>query len=251
MSAALDYGVQDQVQLEPFDDNFFDSKQNIYKEDDNENNIEVDNNLKKNPFYVGTTPTSVSTMNDYDLYKNYKRAICICLKNNVQNTSNVVISSIYNKYITLNVYEELSNYFTLKIVSIKLLKNKFHRQTALLLDRNIISIFNNSNIELDGEEIIVPLFEIKENVIHLYNTMYESEYNINILSDLNTLYQYFDCNKVKRLILPRYSQIMNDISESNYWTNPYNCEINITKQFQERNFKLKERMPFMAFFPKS
>lgn len=235
--ADLDFGVN--FRLESFDDNFFDSQdQTLSDEEKSDQSVP---GAIKNPFFVGMNPTLVNQMPDFDLYRNYKRALCICLKNGT-NVSSSSTAPIYKRIMTAEIFQELSQYFTLVVVSIKLLKNKFHRQTALLLDRNILNHFNSSNIALEGNEIVIPLLELKEEVIPIYNSMYEPQYDISVLQKINTLYQYFDCNKISGLVLSRISHIVRDISESNYWSNPYNCEVNITEAFQQRKFRYKEPM---------
>ena len=42
--------------------------------------------------------------------------------------------------------EEINKHLTLMPMSIKLIKNKFHRTIALLLDKSLLSLFNSNNI---------------------------------------------------------------------------------------------------------
>ena len=64
--------------------------------------------------------------------------------------------------------------------------------------------------------------------------------DFNTLITSNVLYQYFNVESYKGIVLERMSRMTCDLKESAYWTNPYYCAINITEAFQSRTFKFKE-----------
>lgn len=239
MNSQLDHGIiKSNLQLNlinEFNDNFFDDLNN----DLNKNYAleTLSDGLIYNPFYVGSNNNILLNMSDFEIFSKYKRAIIICIKSGCETaTSN--LSIIYQKIIKNSDLEELSKYYTLVKVSVKLLKNKYHRMSSLIIERPILTIFNSSNICLENQEIIIPCLDLKENNINIMNHMYEAPYDFDSLMTCNILQKYFDCNSY--IVLDRLTKIYNNLKESDYWTNKYHCDINLTSAFQNRTFKFKE-----------
>src|SRR5205085_492981 len=157
---------------------------------------------------------------DFDIFSKYKRALVICLRKGCE-TAISNLSIIYQKIIKTSDLEELSRYYTLVKVSVKLLKNKHHRMTSLILERPILTIFNSSNMMLENQEIIIPCLDLKEDNIDIINHMYEPPYNFESMMICNVLYKYFSCSSYTNL--EKMSVIFNNIKESDYWTNKYHC----------------------------
>lgn len=199
-----------------FDDNFFETskKESI--------NIKI-----SNPFFVNITRNS-----NHDILK-YTYALGMCKKNEC-NVSQSILSKIYEKQLKQSELKIFKDYYTLVKVSINLLENKYHNQTYLVLDKSILSMFNHSSIDLNEKEIVVLLFELTENLVNIYNLMYESSYNIDIISKANTLYQYFNCDLYKNDILNKLMKIYLDINDTDYWTLSSNCNINLSNKFSKR-----------------
>lgn len=240
MSTDLDFGVKpnlilDSVKYDELDDNFFgeDSFELLPSDDI------IEEDYVKNPFYVGCGNSNLLNLEDGDLYKNYKRAIAICLKTGCTNTQSS-LAQIYERILKKSDIDELGQNYILCPVSIKLLKNKFHHKTAMIIDRHILTLLNGNNIALESSEVVVPLFDLNENTVLLYNNMYESSYDAKTLIATNVIYQYLNCDSYNYIVLDRLSKIINDLKEVSYWSNIYNCKINITDFFVKRVFKYKK-----------
>jgi hypothetical protein len=238
MSSDLDFGVVSKVPYDPamndMDDNFFENKSNPPQPE----KVVIQDGHIKNPFYVSAN-TQLSDMSDSDLYTKYKSVISLCRKNSC-NAQQSVLSHMYQRTLKQTEFEELTQYFTIVKVSQKLLKNKYHRNSSLIVERPVLTPFNNSQIYLENEEVVVPLFELSEDQVQLYTSMYESQNTIDIIGKVNVLFQYFTCDSYKTVITERLTKLFSDINETNYWTNPYHCEIDITQRFRERAFRAKE-----------
>ncbi len=194
-----------------------------------------------NPFYVGNTnQTQISK----DFYYKYTRVLGLCLKSGItdENTSSFDTKKIYDKYATEENLQELTKYFTLVPISLKIINNKFHQQCVLVLNRQILQLFNASNLSLESDELVIPFPDIDERQLRVYSTLYESECDFNTILMSYTLYQYYNCDTYKNIVLERLSRMTTDLKESNYWTNPYHCMINITELFSSRGFRFKEKL---------
>lgn len=239
MDNDLDYGTKTSpvyVNAE-LDDDFFGT---VLQNSNNQLDINtLDVGYIYNPFYVGRNTSKVMQMTDLELFSKYKRALAFCLKEGAKVEQHILLQ-IYNTVIKETDIAILTNYFTLIPVSVKLLKNKYHKQTGLLIDRPFLNAFNSKNIMLDNDEIIVPLFELDEKIVQLYSLMYESQYDVNTIIAGGVLYKYFNCDSYRTIITNRLTQILGDLKDSQYWINPYNCNINMTAKFQERRFRIKD-----------
>jgi hypothetical protein len=245
MSTDLDFGIATKHlnhltndKDDTLDDNFF-GDANVVEVELLPNDV-LEDGFVNNPFYVSKNNV-VDTMPDAELFSKYKRALALCIRTG-HHQDNIFMSQIYNRTIKMSDLNELAKYFTLVPTSIKMLKNKFHRRTALIINRPSLLEFNTSKIVLDNDEIIIPLLTIEENFVHLYNSMYESSYDLNVISIGSVLYKYFNCDTYRTVVLDRLSKIFSDLKETNYWTNPYNCKINLTQKYQERTFRDKETL---------
>ena len=228
MASNLDFGEDD--------DNFFNSEKlqaSVGKSEDS----------NMNPFYVSNNNQTLSTSeNKSHIYSRFRRSIGLCLKNGLPNGSTYDVKKIYNKYATENDLKEMTKYFTLVPISIKIINNKFHYSTALILHRQVLTAFNTLGTVLESEELVIPFLDITESQLKMYASLYESDYDLNTMLLGNTLYQYYNCETYKNIVLERLSRMTTDLKESNYWTNPYNCNINITDLFRTRNFRFKEKL---------
>lgn len=239
MDNDLDYGTQTSpvyVNAE-LDDDFFGTVAQASNNQTDNTNLETGNVY--NPFYIGRDNSKVIKMSDLELFSKYKRSLAFCLKDGVKVDQNILLY-VYQKIIKETDIEMLTNFFTLIPASIKLVKNKYHRQTALIVDRPFLVSFNSKNIMLDNDEIIIPLFELDEKTVHLYSLMYEPQYNVTTIITGGILYKYFNCDSYRTIVTNRLTQILGDLKDSQYWLNPYNCNINMTSKFKERRFRIKD-----------
>jgi len=194
----------------------------------------------KNPFYVGNNNLQLAPA----VYYKHKRVLGLCLKNGLSdsNVTSFDTRKIYDKSTSDDDIQELTQYFTLVPLSMKLINNKFHSNCTLVLSREILAPFNSLNIILENEELVIPFPDINESQVRVYGSLYESDYEFNTVLLGYTLYQYYNCDTYKNIVLERLSRMTTDLKESNYWNNPYHCMINITDLFRNRGFRFKEKL---------
>lgn len=238
MSSELDFGVNPNIKFtsapdDDINDNFFENA--LSNKTSSENHVE--DGFVVNPFFVGLTQTTAN-LQDAELFR-FTTAVALCRKNGCV-AQQSTLSHIYQKTLKQSDFETLSQYYTVVRTNIKLLKNKHHRMTSLVISRPILSIFNSAQLQLENEEVVVPLFELSEDQVRLYASMYESQYSLDIVNKVNVMFQYFTCETYKSVINDRLVKLFADINETNYWTLPYHCDINISQIFQNRTFKSKE-----------
>lgn len=210
------------------DDNFFEADMNFQQKQKDIKNT--------NPFYVSNNNELVA-----DAYK-FQRVLGLCLKDSVKLESSFDTKNIYNKNMTEEELNELSKYYTLLPVTIKVINNKLHHQCAIVLSGDNLQRFNSSNILLNILELVIPFLEINENQLRIYSKLYESDIDFERIAMSYTLCQYYNCDTNNYIVLDRLSKMINDSKESSYWSNYYHCQLNITDLFNSRGFQFKEKM---------
>jgi hypothetical protein len=204
---------------------------------DGENHVIMKEGECENPFFVGLHEIPLNKLNEKTLYSTYKRAFVLCMRDSFNNEEDA--RNIF-KFITTNdELKNLGNFFTLVHVSKNLLKNNMHYNQAVIVKKNYLEPFNHSGIDLEQDEIVIPLYELREKYAKLYSALYESQYSLNKLGDAISLTNFYNTN-YKTPVIKQLSQMILNIKEADFWTNKYNCSINMTDIFNKRSFQYKE-----------
>ncbi len=193
-----------------------------------------------NPFFVTTAGGNLKDTDVLSIYSAHKRVIVICLTNSYDNNlDGNDLKQIYSPVISKDNYKKLGKCLTLINASRKLLKNTSHFKQAMYVNKSYLHDFNHNKIEFTDEEIVISLFDLKEESANKYLNLYENPYDLSHLLDTMVLYKYYNCETYKHPILKHISNISNNIKESDFWTNPIYCSMNGTDEFVDRSFKAK------------
>lgn len=148
------------------------------------------------------------------------------------------INDLNFKFINKKLFDELSNILTLYECSTMILKNKFHSSTLNIVDSNLFLCFNNFGYELTDKIVIVPILNFKFLDIQKYIKMYDGQSNeIRDLYNTKFLIEYFSTSKDNFLYNQYLNNMITSLKENNYWTQLYNCLINLKSVFKRRNFR--------------
>ena len=152
-----------------------------------------------NPYFI-TKSKSVNQKEYKDLYPFYDngKILSLCLRNNIninENTFTDKINKIYNESITINELKDLKDIFILKKCSSNIIRNKTHLNETVVISRDFLECFNHEKYELNTEELVVLMIDIKENIFEKYNKIYSGQFNIDDLKDLNILCDYYNNSK--------------------------------------------------------
>lgn len=191
-----------------------------------------------NPFYIGlNNDNQLDLIDEKQLYSTYKRVLIMCM-HSLYNSEEEA-RKIFNIILAKDDFLQLSKYFTLLVCTRKVLYSDMQYRRALRVSKQYLEYFNHNNILLEVDEIVIPLFELKEDMARLYISLYDVSSNVNEISKLISLNSYYNLEYQNRT-QKQLSQIINNIKESDYWTNPYNCRISFGQQFIERSFQWKD-----------
>ena len=195
--------------------------------------------LLLNIFYPNTERI-VNKLNDEitknNLYKEFKKVYMVCLNDNTD------FKSFFNdKYITEDQFAYIKS--TIKIIQISynsLTDIMFHYLTIMdVLIFNEFQVkdkYNSICIESD-DVLLCCLFQFKYIDICRYLKQFEGITNFIDLYNGLLISEYLNMKSNDKIINSQI-QIIQNIEESNYWTNKINCKLNYDIKFKENNFNL-------------
>nr|QBK88631.1 MAG: uncharacterized protein LCMiAC01_03090 [Mimivirus LCMiAC01] len=197
----------------------------------------------KNPLHISINGGSLVTMEQRDIYINYKRVLILCLRSEIQdcNQPEHCINTIWDILINRDDYNECGKYLTLVPASMAILKNSLHKRNAVTVDRQYLLPFNNGNIELENDEIVVCMYDVDDKTVSLYLSLYENSTDINTVTKLMIMRKNYRCSHFNYIINKNLSKIINNSMEFEYWQKKYNCKLNINEVFINRTFRHNEK----------
>ncbi len=236
---------QDQLQtlnFEDFRDDFFSSeREGVTVADEATTDIRFADDEVPNPLYVSTNGGPILNKGLPKDHQ-YRRVFILCLDNSVDATNDIstLIAPLFQPSIKKDDYIEMGNVLTMIQGPICMIKNKYHQKEAVIVDRCLLHQFNKKGYELDNDEIIIFLPELKEESASVYRSMYESDDDLTKLWKKFAFFQYFNCDSYRHPITNRLLRMINNLPESEHWENSFNCGLNMTESFQKRQFQYKE-----------
>ena len=201
-----------------------------YKTDE----IKIDNCTETaNPFFVSLTRKQTKITK----YNTYEYAIIMCMRDEYNNEEEA--SKIYNKTISIDEMREISKYFTLIKCPKKVIYSDKAYNNILIIDRDILELFNNKRLLLDSNELVLPMFELKENIAEIYTKLYDNGMTLGYITKMIKINSYYNSDYAIRAQKHIY-QLLSSLNETEFWTNTYTCKLlTMTEQFMARSFQLK------------
>lgn len=187
------------------------------------------NNKNKNIF---TTYSGETVELDQTNVAKYFKHIYILAKRNNQTIS----PDFYNWEISKELLEEINPYLLIQKVSVKVLKNKKHFDSMVMLSDSQLKPYNIFNYELGPQNIVVPILNIAYQNLLQYVEQYESNDKLENIYKIKVLNSFFGLEQDNYKANEFICQMINNLEESKYWTNYYNCLLNISNKFKNRKF---------------
>lgn len=200
---------------------------------------ELKSNELPNPFFIGLDHKSpLDDLNKKQLFTTYPRVLLMCMKNTPGSIELVNLSKIYSLVWLDADIEHLSKHFTLVSCPSKILSTRYFYKRTNQVSKKYLEKFNNSEIVLDREELVIPMYELDEQTCKLYTSQYSSldPQSVIKLLELNGKYTCGYMDKTSS----RLAHIIPQIANTNYWTYPVNCDIGISHDWNTRSFYWKD-----------
>lgn len=188
-----------------------------------------------NPFFCNLDGGDLSQIDKKDVYKECRYVVIICPKDN-----STTPEYMYEKYLPSTVEESFADTNMVLIKSNNsMLKNYYHRHSATIVSKMILQYFNSSSLNLDEEEIVVPLFELCETDARLYISLYCNGYTVEEVMKAQTMYRYFNCKTYSYPVQTKITEMISSVGGRSYWENEHSCKISATGEFMSRTFANK------------
>ena len=141
-------------------------------------------------------------MESKELYSRYKRVLVICKKK----CSNLNLKTLFSKIVDKNEFMKCLSSLTIFVSTVKLLKNYNHKNQAIILERALLKQVD-SHLEYDNDEIVIPMFELEEDIAKIYtltysDTMaYKDFFNLRKVQDYFNSSSNFNTSRVTKLVV--------------------------------------------------
>ena len=154
----------------------------------------------------------------------------------VKKTDDPIPIEFYNLKVSSDIIKQVSSNLILYKASIKLLNNKTHFDSIIMLSNEQLKEYNIFNYTLETKNIIIPIFNIAfKNVIKYYE-QYHSTNTLYHIYKVKILNQYFKIEESNHRSNKFINQIITNLKDSEYWTKPRNCKPTWTTEFNNRTF---------------
>ena len=154
----------------------------------------------------------------------------------VKKTAALVPIEFYNLKVPLHIIKQVSSNLILYKTSIKILNNKTHFDSIVMLSDDQLKEYNIFNYILATKNIIIPIFNITYNNLIKYHEQYYSTNTLRHIYKVKLLNQYFKIEESNYNSNKFINQMISNLEESEYWSNPLNCKATWTTEFKNRSF---------------
>jgi hypothetical protein len=195
----------------------------------------------ENPFFNKNTITHYDEFDgknveiDQSNVSKYFTHVFILIKKN----NDPIPIDFYNWQVNKDIFEQISSNLIIHKTSVKVLKNNTHFNNCILLSDEQLKIYNIFNYELTNKNIVIPIFNIEYTNILKYLEQYQTNNTLQNIYNIKVLNKYFDMNDSTFYADNFICQIINNLEHSHYWTNSYNCKLNMSIKFKERNMSFQ------------
>lgn len=188
-----------------------------------------------NPLFVGEDGGNLSKLDSKEIYSNFSRVLVVCMRDNFVDQPELYENS-YGLVINKNQSLKLSvNYAFLK-TNMNLLNEKYYKRCANVVQRDLlVNLYGLNGSILENEEIVVPMFELVESMARMNLSLYDVQFDLTDAKTILSLTKFYNKDN-RRLIIDRLSEKLGHLQESQFWSNPRNCNINMSRHFQTRGF---------------
>ena len=207
----------------------------------------INNKSNNNPFFVDINkPIKIEKK---DIYHNHKNVIVLYFNSNIDKKQQLTDIQILSKP-ELNI-DELTSIKSILYTrcSSNILQNKYHLdRISVVKQKYLNAIYPNDTFDLN--EIVVQLFEIPDNNIHIYLNLYQNNISFETLK-VNLDFSNHYLQGYRYPIHKNMNMIIESIDGSTYWSNEHNCNINMSQSFTTRGFRLNTDTKFTSIVTKT
>lgn len=195
--------------------------------------------MLENPFLNNKTPINYRDDNsgemvelEQDNIAKYFSHVYILVKKN----SESVPVDFYSWQVDQETFDKVAGNLLIHKASIKVLKNKHHFDSIVLMSDAQLAKYNIFNYSLGNKNVVLPILNISYQNLIKYLEQYESTDTLENIYKTRVLNKYFGVNDNNYKANEYLCSMMSNMEDSAYWTQYYNCLVNFSTKFKDRNF---------------
>jgi hypothetical protein len=152
------------------------------------------------------------------------------------------IEQIMMQKIEPTLFNECINKMVLYRSNVSIVKNVSHYNNIVHCDVKYVLQANKFNYMIDNHILIIPVFNIAFLSLQHYIDNMNGSTSFDKLYDTIILNNYFGEKRDITINKTKTNKMIESLDEAYYWTYPYNCMINLTKSFNERQFVFNQTL---------
>jgi hypothetical protein len=195
------------------------------------------NNLVKNPFFVGLELGNILKLNPFDIYSNYDCVYVVYIGNDKISITDVM--NIFMNNINKDSLKKICEKFNICKVNLDILKNYELKKRCNIVSSKMLEYLFGDKYDYDITNIVLPLFEFnRDNTLNLIKLNMKHDYidELDNLLSLRTYHNYSNRNVIDLNI----KQLINKLGNECFWLNKKNCNFNVSKEFSDRKIKYND-----------
>jgi hypothetical protein len=196
-------------------------------------------NMLENPFLNNKTPINHKDENsgetvelDQENVSRYFSHVYVLAKRN----NDPIPVDFYSWQLDQDIFNKVADNILIHKTSVKVLKNKHHFDSIVMMSGEQLKKFNIFNYELGNKNIVLPIFNIAYQNLLKYLEQYETTNTLENVFKTKVLNKYFGIEDSNYKSNEFLNWMISNMEDSNYWTQYYNCLVNFTSKFHERGF---------------
>ena len=192
----------------------------------------------ENSFFVGINGGSLINLEDKEIYSKYKRLFVLCMKDLFEESD--FLYKIYDPIIKKQDLFLLGKQFVLLQTTLNLLRNSYYKQRGCIVNKEYLNkMFSHYNYKYENSEIVIPMLELTETTANINISLYDKQYGIENIKDMLALTSFYN-KKYKKPIMDQLIYHLSELRDSQFWSQPRNCDINMSDVFNNRSFNYTE-----------
>jgi hypothetical protein len=153
--------------------------------------------------------------------------------------NNEHLYKIFDPIVKKNELYSLGKEFVLVNASMNMLRNFHYKNTGCIVEKDCLTRIFGNTFKYENSEIVLPMFELTQTTALVNISLYDKQFGIENMRDILALTSFYN-KKYKKPVMEQLANHLSDLKESQFWSDPRNCNINMTDAFMTRGFNYKE-----------
>jgi len=202
--------------------------------------MEVVQYEQKNPFFVSIEGTAYKYAKFKSLLDEFKYVYVICRKSGLSELTDTnqtdQLEQFFYPDASISQLNAVAHMVTLVAVPLSVTHVRSIRAGLTVIGKELLIMFNHSKYELADKELIVLMLEVDETMVKEWAESYMRETTIDSFIRMKIFSSYYKLDD--RVMKEKLISLISQTGDCHYWTDPHNCILNNTEDFEKRKFNI-------------